>query len=220
MARYLKDVSIHLGFGQILPEGFDDRDFNITTHTVQEIFRFMLPKRFEFGNILKLNVDIKGKDESLNEALNFNGYVNYSSADFDFDEYFKLSKREQNNIILKVLREVLDKIPVDNIENKKIASNIIDQIEELNFDYSFKSKLSKLQRTKKYKAIVEIRINDDGQNAFLKIENKSGEVEIECHLLKNNVYEFHNNLYKSIWNGDIFQIIDREGNVFKEIEMK
>jgi hypothetical protein len=145
--------------------------------------------------------------------------VNYSSAGFDFDEYFKLSKQEQNNVILKILRDVLDKITVDNIENKKIAFNMIDQIKELNFDYTFKSKLSKLQRIKKYKAIVEIRVNDDGQNAFLKIENQSGEMEIECHLLKNNVYEFHNNLYKSKWNGDVFQIIDREGNVFKEIEM-
>ncbi|MFT6502316.1 MAG: hypothetical protein ACJASQ_002442 [Crocinitomicaceae bacterium] len=219
MARYLKDVSIHLGFGQRLPEGFEYRDFNITTHTVQDIFRYMLPKRFEFGNILKLNIEIKGNDESVNEALNFNGYVNYSSAGFDFDEYFKLSKQEQNNVILKILRDVLDKITVDNIENKKIAFNMIDQIKELNFDYTFKSKLSKLQRIKKYKAIVEIRVNDDGQNAFLKIENQSGEMEIECHLLKNNVYEFHNNLYKSKWNGDVFQIIDREGNVFKEIEM-
>jgi len=71
----------------------------------------MLPKRFEFGNILKLNIDIKGKNSKSDHLNYFDGYVNYSYVDFDFESYFKLTKFEQNKLILKVLRNVLNRIP-------------------------------------------------------------------------------------------------------------
>ena len=219
MARYLRDLSIHLGSIPDLPEPITQRDFNITTHTVQDLFLYMLPKRFELGNILKLNIAIKGKNSIPNEVTNHGGYVNYDYVGFDFENYFKASKQEQNKIILEVLRDIITRIPENNKENQKIALAITDRISEQNFKYDFESKLSKYQRSKKYRAIVGIRVDDEGQNAYIKIESKSGNIILETHLLKNNVYEFYHNLYKSKWEGDTFKIIDRAGEIFKEFEI-
>jgi len=211
MARYLKDISIHLGSGQELPYGLSQRDFNDTTRTVQDIFWYMIPKRFEFGNILKLNINIKGKDAVHSEVMNFDGYFNYDYIGFDL---------EQNRILLDVMRDVLRRVPEAKAENKEIALAITDKISEQNFKYSFHSKLSKQQKSKRHKAIVEIRIDDEGQNAYLKIEQINGPTIFETFLLKNTVYEFHNNLHKSKWQEDKFVIINRDGGIYKEFEIK
>lgn len=220
MARYLRDISIHLGSGQELPNGLGQRDFNITTHTVQDIFLYMIPKRFEFGNILKLNIGVKGTDAVSSEIKNFEGYVHYDYIGFDFENYFKVSKEEQNVIILEVLRDVLKRVPEQNQENIGIALGITDKISDQNFKYSFESRLSKQQRSKRFKAIVEIRINDEGQNAYLRIEKKGGETIFETFLLKNTVYEFYKNLHKSKWHEDKFMIMNRDGGIYREFEIK
>ena len=193
MARYLRDISIRVSPSQKLPEGFTQKDFNVTTHTVQDIFLYLIPNRFEFDNILKLIIDINSGEKPLKNKINFDGYVQYSFNNFDFDEYFKLTKVQQNEVILNVLSDTISQIPNVSVENQKIAFDIIKKIKESNFEYTFISKLSKQQRSKKHKAIVEIQINDDGQNSFLKIENNSQEEILKLHLIKNIVYEFYNN---------------------------
>jgi hypothetical protein len=217
MARYLRDISIRVSPLQKLPEGFTQKDFNVTTHTVQDIFLYLIPNRFEFDNILKLIIDINSGEKPLKNKINFDGYVQYSLNNFDFDEYFKLTKVQQNEVILNVLSDTISQIPNVSVENQKIAFDIIKKIKESNFEYTFISKLSKQQRSKKHKAIVEIQINDDGQNSFLKIENNSQEEILKLHLIKNIVYEFYNNLYKSKWEGNNFQIIDRNGEIFRQV---
>lgn len=221
MARYLRDLSIHIGHGQNLPDGLSQKDFNLTTHTVQDIFCYLIPTKFEFGEILKLNIDIKGIGEKPDDTKNFGGYVNYSVINFDFEKYFKLPKDRQNDLILHVLKTTIEKIPVSIQENKTKAFEIIDQIKDMNYDYSFDSKkLSKFNKSRNLKAILTFRINDDGQNAYLKIIDKQGNEFYNDFLLKNTVYDFYNKLYKTKWIDNSFQILDRDGNVFKEIAIK
>lgn len=38
MAKYLTDISIHIEFSQELPNGYNKKDFNLTKHTIQDIF--------------------------------------------------------------------------------------------------------------------------------------------------------------------------------------
>lgn len=221
MARYLRDLSIHIGYGQKLPDGFSEKDFNLTTHTVQDIFCYLIPAKFEFGGILKLNIDIKGKGEAHNDVKNFGGYVNYSYVDFDFHEYLGLPRIKQNDRILNVLKEIIKIIPVEKQESKTKALEIINKIKELNYDYSYDiKKLSKFNKNRSYKAILTFRVNDDGQKAYLKIINKQGFACYNNFLIKNIIFEFYNKLYKTKWINNSFQIIDRNGNVFKEVSIK
>ncbi|AXP83067.1 hypothetical protein CJ739_4009 [Mariniflexile rhizosphaerae] len=221
MARYLRDLSIHIGHGQKLPDGLSEKDFNLTTHTVQDIFFYLIPTKFEFGDILKLNIDIKGNGEKPDDVKNFGGYVNYSFVDFDFHKYFRLPKAKQNDWILNVLKTVIDNIPVEVQGNKIKVLEIINHIKELKYDYSFDSKkLSKFNKSRSLKAILTIRINDNGQNASLKIVDKQGVEYYNDFLLKNVVYDFYNKLHKTKWIDNSFQVFDRNGNIFKEITIK
>lgn len=221
MARYLRDISIHLKHGQKLPSGYSQVDFNLTTHNVRDIFWYLLPPRFEFGEILKLNIDIKGKEEKHDEVRNYGGYVNYSFIDFDFEQYFRSTTREQNETILSVLSSVLKRIPVEKKENLTIAMEAIDSIREMEFDYVFESgKLSKWNQSRSARAIILIRVNEDGQNAYLRVEDKK-EAELHMNFLcKNNIYEFQEDLCKSKWIGNTFQILNKQDEVFAEFEFK
>jgi len=124
MAKYLRDISIQLKYNRDLIDVKTARKFNISTKTVQNIFWHLIPKSFEFGNILKLTIKICLSENDYEEPTNFDGYVTYNYVGFNFEEYFNQTRIEQNKRILNVLREIIHKIPVENRENKRTALGI------------------------------------------------------------------------------------------------
>lgn len=221
MAKYLRDISIQLKYNKELIDLESARKFNVSTQTVQKIFWYLIPKRFEFGNILKLIIKICLNENEYKEPTNFDGYATYNFVGFNFEEYFGQTRIEQNKKVLNVLREVIHKIPVENNENKKFAFEIIKQIEDMEFDYKHVSrKLSKFHKSRKVKANVIYRVNDNGQNSFLEIIDKNGEKLHSEFLIKNNIYEFKHTLNKTRWNENTFQVIDKNGKIFKEYKLK
>lgn len=220
MARYFRDISIHLGSNQTLPNNKSVKDFNRTTHTVQDIFWYKMPSRFSFGNILKLNIDICGVGEEERDPIDFGGYVSYTYTGLNFEEYFEISQNKRNRIILSILKNILSRINEENVKNKDLLLSYVKEIEESNFEYKQVSeKLSKWHKTRKIRAIIEYHINDEGQNAYLSIVNRNDDELIRTHLLKNELYEFSFCLFKTKWKEDVFKIIKRDGILFKEFKV-
>lgn len=220
MAKYFVDISIHLGMGESLPNGVHEREFNITTHTVQDLFWYNIPPKFVLKNISKLNLEIYGKTEHQ-EGLQWpEGIVMYNFTGFDFEKYFKLSKLEQNFLILKVLELTMKDLLKDEPEKLEEIVGIIDSIKQSGFNQEFGSdRLSKWDKSRKYRGSVVYRINDEGENAYFVLEDKDGNTIMEEFLLKNHVYDFHENLNKAKWKGSAFQILSREGKVYKQFEL-
>ncbi|HEY0653937.1 MAG TPA: hypothetical protein VGD65_12450, partial [Chryseosolibacter sp.] len=61
MGKYFRDISIHTYNGQVLPEGKTQWDFNVSAHTVQDLFYYLIPRPIEFKTITKLNILITDK---------------------------------------------------------------------------------------------------------------------------------------------------------------
>jgi len=222
MGKYLRDISIHTSNFQELPPGKTQRDFNITTHTIRDIFFYQIPQKFEFERISKLNILITSSPQRDQRLIKyFHGIVEYNYTDIDFEKYFALSREEQNREILKILRETFEDVGKEAPDKKEILLRITDSINDNNFELVRENKkLSKRTRDKKYLASVSVKVNGEGQNAFIDISDKDGNIIVHDHLLTNVVYDFWTKLYSSKWDENTFKIIDRNGSVFKQYEVK
>ncbi|MDT0622671.1 hypothetical protein [Croceitalea vernalis] len=221
MAKYLRDISIHIEFSQELPNGFTQKDFNLTTHTVQNIFWYQIPKKFELDGISKLNIQITSKIPKSNYRNSADGISEYTFGGFDFEKYFKKSIVDKNRTILKVLETAISDILKSDKKKSSELLNITKSIAVNGFKYQTESKkLSKWNKNRTLRALVVCSVDENGQNAFVKIVDENGIEVLNEHLIKNNIYEYYNNLYKTNWTEKKFQILTRDGKIFKEIEPK
>ena len=109
----------------------------------------------------------------------------------------------------------------NNPEKAKTLFAITQRISENGFVYETEDKkLSKWNKKRDFKVSIIYRIDQNGENAHIKLANKSGIKILEEHLLKNRVYDFHNNLYKTKWNENKFQIFNRDGKLYKEFDFE
>ncbi|QNK78087.1 hypothetical protein H7F37_03105 [Winogradskyella sp. PAMC22761] len=221
MAKYLRDISIHIEFSQELPIGFTQKDFNLTTHTVQNIFWYQIPKKFEFDGISKLNIQITSKIPKSNYRNSTDGISEYTFGGFDFENYFHKNITERNITIIKVLETAISDILKADKQKASELLKITKSISANEFKYQTESKkLSKWNKKRSLRASIAYVVDENGQNAFVKIIDKNGIEVLNKHLIKNTVYEYYNNLFKTNWTEDKFQIIKRDGKIFKEINVK
>lgn len=219
MAKYLRDISIYTEFSQELPEGFTQKDFNLTTHTVQNIFWYQIPEKFELEGISKLNIQITSKIPESNYRNSTDGISEYTFGGFDFENYFRKNVAERNRTILKVLETAISDILKTDKQKASELLKITNSISANKFKYQTESKkLSKWNKKRNLKASIIYVIDENGQNAFVKIIDKNGLEVLNKHLINNTVYEYYNNLFKTNWTEDKFQIIKRDGKIFKEID--
>ncbi|WP_299782927.1 hypothetical protein [uncultured Formosa sp.] len=219
MAKYLTDISIESEFSQEFSKGFTKLDFNKTTKVVQDIFWYLIPNKFEFDGIGKLNIRITSGIPENKYKETAVGFAQYTFGQFKFSEYFELTQTEKNRVILKILQKAISDILKHNQEKANSLLEITKRISDGGFKYETEDKkLCKWNRKRNLRGLITYRIDQNGENAWLKLSNKNGDIFYEKHILKNRVYDFHNSLYKSKWNENKFQIIKRDGTLFKEID--
>jgi hypothetical protein len=222
MGQYLRDISIHTSNIQILPSGKSLQDFNGSTHNVQDIFFYQIPKKFEFDKISKLNILITDKvQENQRLTRMIDGVVVYNYSGFDFENYFTLPSREQNLEILRILRMTIEDIGKNTTDKGEVLLKIIDSIPKNNFELVQENKkLSKGTRDKKYSSSVSLVVNGEGQNVFVDILDKDENKIIHDHLLTSLDQEFWIDHFSSKWDGHTFKILYRDGHLVKQYEVK
>lgn len=221
MAKYLTDISIESEFSQEFSNGKTKLDFNKTTKVVQDIFWYKIPNKFEFDGIGKLNIRITSSIPETIYKETAVGFAQYTYGEFNFSEYFELSKNEQNHTILKILQKAILDILKGNPKQANELIEITENIKATGFEFEKEDKkLSKWNRKRNYRGLVTYKIDENGQNAFFKLSDKDGNILFQEHLLKNRIYDFHNNLYKSKWNEKIFLIFNRDGKLYKEFDIE
>jgi hypothetical protein len=221
MAKYLTDISIESEFSQEFSNGKSKLDFNKTTKVVQDIFWYRIPKKFEFDGIGKLNIRITSGIPEMKYKETAFGFAQYTYGKFNFSEYFELSRNEQNQVILEILQKAI--LDILKVSPKKATEliEITENIKESEFEFETEDKkLSKWNRKRNFRGLITYKIDENGQNAFFKLSDKNGNTLIQEHILKNRIYDFHNNLYKSTWKESKFQIFNRDGKLFKEFDTK
>ena len=221
MAKYLTDISIESEFSQEFSNGKSKLDFNKTTKVVQDIFWYKIPNKFEFDGIGKLNIRITSGIPETEYKETAVGFAQYTYGEFNFSEYFELNQNEQNHAILKILQKAILDILKGNPKKANELIEIKDNIKETGFEFETEDKkLSKWNRKRNFRGSITYKIDENGQNAFFKLSDKNENVFFQEHLLKNRIYDFHNNLYKSKWNESKFQIFNRDGKLYKEFDVE
>jgi hypothetical protein len=221
---YFRDISIHTD-DHNLPFNKKDSDFNVSAHLVQDLFWYNIPKKFNVLDMGKLNIIITQDDIPNNYAsekfqILYDGIAMYYHSNFDFNNYFSISAEDRNKIILNILREAINYILKDDSEKSNILLSICDKIEENNFQLrTISKKYSKWHKSRKYKANVIFQVDPNGQNAFVELIDKNGNVIKNEHVVTNQVYEYHMFLNKTQWIENDFVIYARDGEIFKQISI-
>jgi hypothetical protein len=223
MVLFFREVKMHY-FVDLCVYGRCDKleinkKFNLSTHTVTNIFRYLIPKKYNFLNLLKLNIAcISNNNTETRKIIDFDGYGECIYDNFNFDEYFKISRKEQNLIILNVIEETINKIIIG--EKYKEIFEIIDYIKKSDFYYEFiAKKFYRQNKNKTYRAGIKCVVDDNGENAFFVLFNEKNEMIEQKHILCNGYNEFYNNIYKTKWNNNVFEIINRKGEIFCKYEI-
>ena len=108
---FLRDLAVYASDLAVMPQGWSQRDFNVSTCTPVEAYLDRLPRRkVMLDDLAKVNVVIgprPARDQPYWAALNV--AIIYWPW-FDFSRYFTLSRAEQQLRIIEILHKALLRI--------------------------------------------------------------------------------------------------------------
>jgi hypothetical protein len=162
-----------------------DHRFNWIVHHIQEIYLHLFPKDIEINNSTKIAIIFGpiGDEPVWNSVL---GVTSYYIENFDFDNFYRLNKIEQENLILEIVNNTIVNISERNGKNKDAKQKIIatkNKIKDIKFSMEIDiKKLSKTSLDKKYKInIYRILNKESGEGwKYIKLNRKTKEI-IEEH---------------------------------------
>ncbi|NIJ52225.1 hypothetical protein FHS68_001381 [Dyadobacter arcticus] len=197
------------------------REFRSASGLVNNLLWHMQPRKLTYENISVLGITVsdQGVENSREDPHIYrwlNGVVECQYHNFDFVAFSDLSVFDRNTAVLNLVRKSLSAVYTTDSDQLHTLILMTNKIEESNFNYEAESKkLSKSNKALKLSCILVARVDHNGQNAFLRVKNDSGEIISEVHLLTNNINEFRYNLHKTKWVGSQFHIYQKTGQLFK-----
>lgn len=202
--------------------------FNKEYH-LAALYLFYLGDKFILDGCGKLTIFLKHREDKPKYYYwNFEGASRYYLDDDQVDLYFSIDDKEQADIILcnythDALIDILKRndYSEERIERIHYAR---DEIIKNNFSLSYEmTKYSKTDRSRRYRALVFRNINRDlAESWSVRIIDKKDGDRIICErylkyspLYCNGIYRYH----KTIWEGNSFKFLDRNGVVWDKIEV-
>jgi hypothetical protein len=101
-----RDLSIHASDYAKMPKGHTIREFNFSTHAVQEIFLTFIPRNYRLDGMAKTNLTLGPRNGDLRYAQLIDVNVYYVEK-FDFRAYFAASSHERDEMLLAALEKGL-----------------------------------------------------------------------------------------------------------------
>jgi|SRR5579884_2407731 len=103
---FFRDLSIHASDHAKMPKGHTARDFNLSTHAVQEIFLTFMPRGYLLDGMAKTNLTLgpRNGDRQYAQLIDVNIYY---VVGFDFRAYFAASTHERDEMLVAALEKGL-----------------------------------------------------------------------------------------------------------------
>jgi len=211
---YLRDISVGASESAVMPRGKTVRDFNRSTHHVQEIFLALMPERYSVDGTGKINIDIgpRGDEDQYVRLLDVSVY---HYEDFDFHNYFLSDANARSEMILEVLERSLLAIAKRFKASTGPIRSAAKGTRSSSFQLtSFLPKLSKSTPSRALSLNVFRRIGADGENWGIEVRDRSGTLLKTLSIAKRIRYVKSRMSYrKSRWTAKGFEILDGLGNV-------
>ncbi len=182
----------------------------------------LLPKTFTLDGSSKLHVWVgpRGQDPKYQQLL---GSSIYYYEDFNFAEYFALPQLQRDLRALTVLEtSFLDIGPRHDEKARQVIRNACVSEKEMDFASTTRwEKLSKRNANKKVKVNVYRHLNRNDGEAWSCQVTTNDNVELHTEWIGDRPdYINRTEFYKtSRWQGDVFQICQRLGQVVHQLDI-
>jgi len=189
---------------------------------IRDLFCLNLPKKMDFFEISKVNIELGKFEGDKFEISRTNGIATYKIEDFNFNQFEKLSDLEKNIQSLDYIRSSL--LDICNILNAdthhiNLFNTICDKILSENFELARTfPKTTRWNKSRNIQAVTLMHHKPGGINVSVKFTNKDGD-EIYTELIIEN--RFWESIYFDIWKGywidSKFIIENKNGDIFKTL---
>ena len=196
---FFRDLSIHASHHATMPKGLTVRDFNFSTHAVQEIFLTFMPRKYLLDGMAKTNLTLgpRNGDRQYAQLIDVNIYY---VEDFDFRAYFAASTHERDEMLLAALEKGLLDIAGRSGANAEPIRKAIADTRASGCERRYVIKrLSRMTRSRRH----------GGESWAIDIANRKGEVlDTRWIAEKTDWFRAGNNFRRSMLKGDNFVLLD------------
>jgi hypothetical protein len=185
------------------------REFNFSTHAVQETFLTFMPRKYTLDGMGKTNLTLgpsKGKPQ-YSQLINVNIYF---VEDFDFRAYFAGSLAERNEMLLSALETSLLDIASRSHADPAPIRTAISESRHCGCERRYTiPRLSKCTRSRALKLNVFRHVFTGGESWGIDITNRKGQVlQIEWIAKKTDFFRAAHDFRRSSIGGNEFVIVD------------
>lgn len=206
---FFRDLSIHASHHAEMPKGHSVRDFNFSTHAVQEIFLTFMPRKYPLDGMAKTNLTLGPKNGNKQYAQLIDVNI-YYVEDFDFRAYFVAPTHERDEMLLSALEKgLLDIARRSGADAEPIRKAIADT-RACGCERRFVIKrLSRMTKSRKLKLNVFRHVFHGGESWGIDIASRKGEVlETRWIAEKTDWFRAGNSYRRSMLKGDNFLLLD------------
>jgi hypothetical protein len=206
---FFRDLSIYASHYAEMPKGHSMRDFNFSTHAVQEIFLTFMPRKYLLDGMAKTNLTLgpRNGDRHYAQLLNVNIYY---VEDFDFRAYFAASTQERDEMLLAALEKGLLDIAGRSSANAEPIRKAIAETRACGCERRYIIKrLSRMTKSRMLKLNVFRHVLHGAESWGIDITNRKGDVlETRWIAEKTDWFRAGNNYRRSMLKGDNFILLD------------
>ena len=173
---YFRDLSIAASSYSKMPKGRTARDFNFSTHAVQEIFLAFMPRKYLLDGMGKTNLCLGSRngDEQYEQLIDVNIYY---VEGFDFRTYFTASAHDRDEMLLTALERGMLDIAGRSGADPVPIRNAIAETRACGCERRYVIKrLSRMTKSRKLKLNVFRHLFHGGESWGIDIANRKGQV--------------------------------------------
>jgi hypothetical protein len=206
---YFRDLAIGASEFAQIPKGHSEREFNLSTHAVQEIFLAFMPRKYRLDGMAKMNLELgpKGAHAQYEQVMGVNLYF---VEDFSFRAYFAASTKRRDEMLLSVLEKGLLDIAARSGADPQPIRRAIRETRACGCEHRYViSRISRLTRSRRLKLNVFRHVFHGGESWGVDITNRKGEVLNTLWIAKRtNWFRASSNYRRSVIKGNNFVVLD------------
>jgi hypothetical protein len=206
---FFRDLNIHASHHATMPKGHTVRDFNCSSHAVQEIFLTFMPRKYLLDGMAKTNLTLgpQNGDRQYAQLINVNIYY---VEDFDFRAYFAASTHERDEMLLAALEKGLLDIAGRSGADAEPIRKAIAATRDCGCERRYVIKrLSRMTKSRRLKLNVFRHVFHGGESWGIDIANRKRQVlETRWIAEKTDWYRAGNNYRRSMLKGENFVLLD------------
>ena len=197
------------------------RTFSLTTHVVTMLFDRLLDYKSRDFQKIRIELFPEAQKTKVYPPEGISPVVHIERS-FDFDHYFRLTKKKRRAYLLEILYETLQTMCSELNYNLQPFYKAYEQVKALNYQNEYVHGKLKTAPDRTHKVGVHIRVDEEYAVISALVQDSEGNETARIEILRTLphymfIYKF---IYQTKWlDKEHFQISDKSGQVVFEVNV-